>query len=1067
MMHFLQHAYKLKLFSLMAVMLVLSTIAVGQSSVSVSGKVTDDTGEGLPGATVQVEGTNNGTVTDVDGNFRLSSPSNATLIFSFIGYQTISEAIAGRSVIDIQLEAEASELDEIVVVGYGSQKRSDLTGSIASVGADDIALMPVNSVDQALQGRVPGLNLTNTSGAPGAGVSIRIRGSNSILGSSEPLYVVDGVPYFNDNGGAGAGALTGDQGSSETEVEDFNVLASLNPNDIESIEVLKDASATAIYGSRGANGVIIITTKKGAEGTGRFKYGTWFGFSSVINAPDMLDANGYAAYRNEQFRLNQENPDSVAQEDLPFPGIERETEDGTGTFFSPGPGDFDYSTDWLDEISQSGITQSHNLSFSGGTKDTRYYLSGEYFTQDGIILASGMERISGRLNLNHNFSSKLKLNANIFYSQINSDNQATATGNIDENIGAVSRAIGWAPTNLVYNDDGTFWTNPDPTADPVDAFISPVSQILGTDVLRDISQLNTTLSLDYTIIDGLTFTTRLGYFAYSSRRQTFYGEGSWLGNNNNGIGLSNSNLTRKPNWDNFINYVKTFDRHNVNVTLGTSWEERVRTAEGASSRDFAIDALGFNALQAGAIQGIPFTNKDVNTLSSYYARANYIFNDKYLFTFTGRADGSSVFAENQKWGFFPSVAFAWRASEESFIQNLSAVSNLKVRVSYGQSGNQAINPYQSLATLRFSNYNQNGQLVTGLVPSTLANPDLSWETTTQFNIGFDLGTLDNRLRFTADYYNKSTTDLLWLVNLPTASGFSNALSNLGEVENKGFEFSLQADLITTGDFRLSVSGNIATNTNTLLDLGDETTIPGPSLRGGPNFPVHVLEVGQPLNSFWVYEEDGYISEEDIENGVALLGGQGAGDIKYVDQNGDSLISDLDRKIFGNPVPEITFGFGLNASFKGLALDVLFTGVSGVDVYNVTRQSATAIGNRAGWNKVADYNDNYWTPDNQDAKYPSIGSTANWSPSERFVEDASFLRLANVRLAYDFGAIVNNTSWLSELQVYVTGRNLLTLTDYSGFDPEVSAFGQNPTLPSVDYGGYPQVRTYVVGLNLGF
>lgn len=1070
-MHFLLRTHKLKLLPLIVIqMCLITSMAMGQSgTVSVSGKVTDETGQGLPGATVQIEGTAQGTITDAEGNYKISTPSSATLNVSFIGFANQRIAVAGRSIIDIQLESDAEELAEIVVVGYGSQKRSDLTGSVASIGADAIDEMPVNSVDQALQGRVAGLNVVNTSGMPGAGVSIRIRGSGSLIGSSEPLYVVDGVPYYNDNAEASPGTLQGDQSNSESLVENFNVMASLNPNDIKSIEVLKDASATAIYGSRGANGVIIITTKNGTgESRGKIRYNSWAGFAEMTNQPEMMKSREYAEFRNQQFIAVTPDFDPVADRDqLPFPGMEVPTSDGEGTFYRNGPEDFDFSTDWLDEISRTGVTQSHNVSFSGANKGTNIFISGEYFTQDGVLLKSGMDRISGRVNLGHTFTPKVTARANVFYSQIQSTNQPTATSEQATNTGAIFRALITAPTDRVRNPDGSFFQSDDPTADPSLQFVSPIAQIEGTDILQQISQFNSTFSLDYQIIDGLKFTTRLGYLLYSSNRSAFYGAGSWLGNNTNGSAVKSSNVNRKPNWDNFVNYTKTIGKHNVNVTAGYSWEQGLREAQRASSRDFAVPVLGFDAVQAGAVIGVPFSDRNEFTLTSYYMRANYTFNNKYLLTFTSRADGSSRFAENNKWGFFPSFAVAWRASEEAFIQDIRQITDLKVRASYGETGNQAISPYQSLATLGFFNYNQDGQLATGVAPASLANPNLSWETTAQLNFGFDLGVLDNRLRFTVDYYKKNTRDLLWNINLPSNTGFNQALSNLGEIENSGFEFTLQSDVIDRGDFGVSMNFNISTNRNEVLDLGRETELIGPNLStNGVPFPVHLIRVGEPLNSFWVYETDGYLSQEDIDSGYPIFAAQRAGDIKYVDQNGDGVFTDEDKKIFGNPQPDFNWGIGLNAFYKSFGLDVLFSGVQGVDVYNVNNQ-LTSLAYRPFLNKVEGFLENSWTPDNPNAKYPTIASVVDPVPSDRYVEDASFARLANVKLSYDFGRMIESTPWLSELQLYVTARNLLTFTDYSGFDPEVSAYGQSPRRPMVDFGGYPQIRSYIVGLNIGF
>lgn len=1033
--------------------------------IPITGKVTSEDGE-LPGANIIIKGTTTGTITDLQGNFALEVPDeNAVLVFSSVGYISQEIVVGSQTVINIKLMPDITALDEIVVVGYGTQKRSDLTGSVAVIKNEIIEEMPVTSVDQALQGRIAGVNITNTSGMPGAGVSIRIRGSNSFSGSSEPLFVVDGVPYFNDNSGASAGSLTGDQSNSESNVENFNVLASLNPNDIASVEILKDASATAIYGSRGANGVVLITTKRGDQISGKINYGAWFGFDQITSEPDLMRSNEYAAYRNQRWEIR--NPGGNP-EDIPFPGEERINEDGE-TYYIPAPGEFDYSTDWLDEISQTGFTQSHNISFSGGDESTNYVITGNYFKQKGVILASELERLTGRMNINHKFSEKLRVNANMFYSRSANTTQASATGEISTNVGPILRALRADPTARIFNDDGTFWTGFDDNQTAEDMPNTPVSHILNTDVLYNTTQLTTMFSATYEIIDGLELTSRLGFLSLNSQRRAYYAPGTWLGDNTNGTAIRNRNSFTKPNWDNYINYSKKIaDKHSINFTLGTSWEQGVRVIEQASSRNFPVHSLTYNALQAGTIIGIPFTDQTEFTLSSYYGRVNYSFNDKFLFTFTARADGSSRFAENNKWGFFPSGALAWRMSEEEFIRNIAAIDDLKLRVSYGETGNQAISPYQSLALLGFSNYNINGQLVSGITPVSLANPDLSWETTSQINAGIDLGILNNRVRFIADYYKKNTTDLLWRVNLPSTTGFSQAFTNLGEIENEGFEFSIESDVLDKNDYRLSFNLNLTTNRNEVLDLGDEELIPGPRIASnGVPFSVHAIQVGEALNSFWLYEDDGHLSQEDIDNGHPIFPGQIAGDIKYVDNNGDGLLTDEDKRVVGNPFPDFQWGLGVNTGYKGIGLDILVSGVQGVDVYNVNRQLATSISSFEGWNRVSGFVENTWTESNPEAEYPTLASVAQYRESARYLEDASFVRLANVRLSYDLKFLVQNTSWLSNAQVYFTGRNLLTFTDYEGFDPEVSAFGQDPRRPNVDFGGYPQIKSYVIGFNVGF
>jgi TonB-dependent starch-binding outer membrane protein SusC len=975
----------------------------------VSGTVTSaDDKSALPGASVSLKGTRIGTTTDSKGKFSINAKANSTLVFSFVGYKTIEIAIGGKSIINASLPTSDNALDEVVVVGYGTSLKKDLSGSVASVSAEEIKSMPITSFEQGMQGRVAGVQVMQGNSAPGGAPQVRIRGANTVLGGNEPLYVIDGVPVYNSELENNSNLNVGTQPS--------NALASINPNDIVSMEILKDASATAIYGARGANGVVIITTKRGKSGDrGKITFEAYHGIQEISNKLDLMNSQDYIKILNE-----------------------RTTNFGGAPLIS-NPSSYSSNTDWQDFFFRKAAMSNYSLNFSGGSDKNQYSVSGNWFTQDGVIQQTDFNRGSIRVNLDNRLNDKFKVTTSV-----------TASRSIN------NRSLNWALMNALqltpllspYDQNGNF-VNLTSTANfggenPIETLYKTSDKLIVDRFLGNVLG-------EYTIANGFTYSVRLAMDNLNQHNDIYVKKGSFI--------YPSPGATVKENKgtnyviEHLLSFKKAFGQnHRLNATAGYTWQENNNIFFQQSGSGFQFDDFGTYNLGAASITNSNQSYKNVSTLLSYLGRVNYIFNDKYIFTLTGRADGSSRFGDNNKWGFFPSGALAWRVSNENFMKPIRFINDLKLRTSYGMTGNQEIGLYNSISRFSAVQGVMGNPLVAyvGYVPTSLANPDLKWEINKQFDFGLDLAVLNNKFTLTADYYQKRTDDLLANLPIPGSSGFSSILINSGSIENKGVELAINASVIEKNNLKWNIGGNISKNETQVLKLAVATkqfftaNIPSPLDR-----PVNIIREGEVLSAFWGYKEDG-LNEK--------------GDIKYKDINGDGKIDGNDQTILGSPFPNLLYGFNSNLNYKGINLTVFFQGVSGVKVFNsndfMIANSMTRISNQL--NEV----NNRWTPENPNpnAKYPRA-STTQMLVSDRFVQDADYLRLKNILLSYDLPVDKFGLKWMEGAKIYVSAQNILTFTQYHGYDPEVSQTGSNSLIKGLDRGSYPANKTFTVGLNL--
>ena len=1004
---------------LMYTLLLLFT-AVGYAQ-QVSGNVTDNDNLPLPGVNVVVKGTTVGTQTDFDGNYTINTTSGDALIFSYLGQKTVEIAVGASSTINVKMEADAQALEEVVVVGYGSQKKRDLTGSVASVKGSEIARLPVASVDNALQGRAAGTFVSSPSGTPGAGMTIQIRGNSSLTASSEPLYVIDGIPMIPEDL---SDLFSGGQRT--------NSIADLNPADIESIEILKDASATAIYGSRGANGVVLITTKRGKTGAPRVEINSYYGFQNVTNTIDMLSSR-------EQLELMN---DAAAQDnrDLGTSYADNYVSDLWG--FDPNDPEL-RNTDWYGEIFRTAAIQSHDVSISGGNDRTQYYTSLAYFNQEGVQLGTGFERISGRINLDTKVKDWLKIGANV------SINRTIQDRTINDNslYGVVINTIAGDPLMPVREEDGTY-------ADPFNYFgwwmlDNPV--LIANEYSRFTRNTRGLASVfaDVQFFKGLSFrtATSIDYTSLTDESYTPIISRESSNANANGLGVYGS--TEDFTWitENYFTYTPDLgDTNNLNLVLGTSYQASKRNFSSINAQGFPSDQ--FIKLAAAAEVTDAETSGTEWGLASYYFRANYGLADKYLFTVTGRADGSSRFGSENRFGFFPSGSVAWRVSQENFLKEVDGLSDLKIRASYGITGNQdGIGNFASRGLFGVDNYRAGATLI----PTQLSNQNLSWENTSQFNIGIDLGLWNNRLTFTTDYFVKQTDDLLLNRVIPGISGFGTVIDNIGEVENKGFEFSLNGAILT-GDLKWNSSFNISFIDNEVKKLAVDEQVISDS---------HILAEGNPIGTFFLIDQDGVDPQ--------------TGNIIWDDLNRDGIINSGDRQIVGNAQADYFGGWNNSFSYKGFDLSFLFQFSVGNEIFNHSRASYENL----GWSRIGtgfplpDGNNhavanNRWKQPGDITDIPRASlENLNWREySTRWLEDGSFLRLKTLNIGYNFQDKVTSRIGIDKLRFYVQAQNLLTFTDYTGLDPEVSQNSRDPRIAGSDFGTLPQSKSFALGINIG-
>lgn len=992
--------------SLFCVSFLTVSLVFGQQR-EISGTVVSNAdGLVIPGVNVIEKGTTNGTSTDFDGNYSITvSDDNAILVFSFIGFLSKELTITANGQVNVRLEEDISSLDEVVVVGYGTSKKSDITGSVSSVKSEELSAFPVLTAEQSLQGRAAGVAVqSNNGGEPGAPISISIRGNTSIGASSAALVVVDGFV---------GGTLP-------------------QPADIESIEILKDASATAIYGSRGANGVILVTTKKGRRGKMTVEVNSSYSSQNVSERIELLNASQFAAYRQ-----------------------------AINSAYEQGPAE----TDWQDLIYTTGSISNHQLSFSGGSEKINYYVSGNYFNQEGVVINSDFERFSFLSNIDVQATDKLKLGFNAFANVGNRDgiqSQASSGGSGGGDV--ISTAYRFAPDTPVQDANGINTTNP-----VGDQFDNPFAIATESVDETKTDDYRANFYADYQIISGLSFKTTFGYGTTNSTRGRFL-PSTLIGQASNQGGIASiESLKRKDILsENYLTYKKEIGKGNLTVLLGYSYQKTRTETFGAAAQNFISNSLSYFNLGAGSDIQTPFSELVEREIISQFGRINYEYDDRYLFTFTARRDGSSNFSRNNKYSFFPSGAIGWRISNEKFLQDNKTISNLKLRASYGLTGNPAISPYQSLASFQRIYSNVGDQPVNAVVPEQLANPDLKWETSYQTNIGLDIGFLENRIALTLDYYNIDTEDLiLGDSSAPEYIGFANltSLRNIGEINNKGFEITLNTQNIVSENFTWSTDFNWSRNRNEVVKLVDGQDIfldssPGSFLQD----ETHVLREGEPVGVFWGYEYRG-VNQGTPDPGTAGFVETGPGDELFTDIDGDGVITGADRKIIGDPNPDWIAGLNNNFRYKDFDLNIFFQASVGGDIFSYTFLEL-ASGESNATPEVL----NAWTPTNTNTNIPSA-AVREKRITDRFVYDGGYVRLKNLALGYTLPTEIVSKIGLQSIRLSLSGQNLLTFTDFPGTDPEASYQSQGNLNSNVnrgfDYGSYPNIRSYTISLNLKF
>lgn len=1001
------------------------------------------TNEPIIGASVTIKGITHSVTTDTEGKFYFQTGQKFpyTLVINYIGYKK-TEVVANGSPIIISLKADVQELNELVVVGYGSQKRKDITGAVSSVSKSSLNQV-TSSADNLLRGAISGVVVTQSSGAPGAISSVRIRGGNSITAGNEPLYVVDGVLIYNDNSNGTAGVTNSGAG--------VNVLSTINPSDIESIEVLKDASATAIYGSRGANGVVLITTKKGTKGQDIVSFQTYYGTQRISKKLDLLDASQWASLRNDvQASIGQSPSFSPTQiEDLKTSG----------------------NYDWQSAAFRNAPIQNQQLTFSGGDDRSRYSVSAGHFDQEGIVIGSNFRRISLRANYERNYSQTFKFGVNANYTNSLSNgvgsNGGTAAGRIPNPLVSILLT---APVVPIKNVDGSYNVTNNPYATSVNGYVpNPINDLENTTNETKINRILTSLFGEYKINKEITAKVSVSGDVINSKQNYYAPANTTNGAPTKGLASVGNRLVSSVLNENTLNYNTHFgDDHKFSALAGYTLQYTQGEVVNAGANTFVNDANTYNSLQDG-VAVKPFSIAFESVLKSWLTRVNYSYKGRYNFTVSARADGSSRFGSKSLWGYFPSAGFSWNITEEDFAKNIKGVTEAKLRLSAGTTGNQEIGNYLPLASIGSVNYSFGSVIQTGLAPSRLANPDLRWEKTAQYNIGLDLSLLDKRVNFVFDAYYKKTTDLLINVPVPLTSGFASVLQNIGGVENKGIEIGLITENLKTENFSWNSNFVFSANRNKVVEIGNGVDQFFPVVPNGSLLqqqPVTV-KVGEPLGTFWGYKTNGiFQTQEEINTQPKInsLANTKVGDRKYVDTNGDGIISAADKGSLGSSQPKFVGSFSNTVSYNDFDLNFSFQGSYGGKIFNALNQQLeiSTLGTNAATTLL-----DRWTTTNPSNEIPRASSSPLGIVSERYVEDASYVRLKTITLGYTLPKSISSKIGTKSIKLYVSAENLITWTKYTGYDPEVSSYEQNNLYPGIDFGAYPNSKTFITGLNVTF
>jgi TonB-dependent starch-binding outer membrane protein SusC len=964
-----------------------------QQEIQIRGKVLDNTGEPMPGATVVLVGTTKGVMTGIDGTYSISVPSSSSVIeFSYLGYDKQQVTVGSKRVIDITLLPQAKSLADVVVVGYSTEQKALLSSSIDVVKSDVLKDIPLSTIDNLMQGQASGVQVSQNSGTPGGATSVRIRGVSSISGSNQPLYVIDGIPV-----------ITGDYGQVGYEGQGINALSDLNPNDIESVSILKDAAAASIYGARASNGVVLITTKRGSSQKTLITFNTYYGVQDVWKTLKMLNARQWMEYRNDLA--------------------------GTQVFSQAQMDNITIDTDWQKVIFRTAPNSNYEMTANGGNEKTKFFMSGDFFKQEGVLIGTDYQRLNGRLNVDHNITKNIVLGASIglTYSKTN-----RVEG--DQTLhGPLPNGISTPAIFPVYNPDGSY--NQDgPYSNAVSIANEATNQNFSFRTLA-----NTYLTAQ--IIPHLSFTTKWGVDFLNFREHAFEFN-TVQGKKYNGLGFETYTNVMNIVSNNVLTYDNSFGENDVEFLLGYSFEKYQDRSSFIRAQDYADENLQY--INSAATIASASSDARNSGLRSFFSRFNYNLKKKYIISLSGRIDASTKFGENNRAGFFPSASFAWRIGEESFLDGMPKISELKLRTSYGLTGNDDIPPFLYAELYGVTSYNG----ASAIYPSSIPNPDLKWESTAQLDLGLDLGLYENRVFLTFDYYNKQTKGLLLARPLPSSSGFSSITENIGSVENKGVEFNLTTNNLV-GAFKWTTQLNLSANRNKVLKLYNGEPIDDIG-RGGNR----VME-GQPVGIFYSYEWLGIDPS--------------TGDCVYRDLNNDGQITTEDRSIVGNPHPKMIGGITNTFSYKGFDLSLLLQFSYGNDIFNGSRlyleslQGGDAqvedIINR--WKKPGDIT---WIPR---ATSDPVAAAANKRVSSRFIEDGSYLRIKNITLGYTLGKSLTEKLHVQSLRVYFTTQNLFTFTRYSGLDPEVNYLGDDNTVVGTDFFTYPQSRSFNFGLNLKF
>lgn len=1032
-----------------------------QQNQNITGTVVDEEGEPVIGANVVQQGTTKGTITDIDGRFTLSCPVGTSLTITYIGFlpQTVSAALNMK----IVLQEDSKQLDEIVVVGYGYVKKSDLTGSVGQLKSEELLKSSPVSLEKGLQGRLTGVNVISNDGAPGGGISIQIRGTNSFQGSTEPLYVIDGVPITDSND---------DTINFDSNAPSYNnALSSLNPNDIASIEILKDASATAIYGSRGANGVVLITTKSGSGLSVKdqitLSYKTTI--SDAVKKIKVLGAQDYAKYRNMSYINTQEVSNfEWAQIDLPFPGMEN----SSGNYLK-GPDDYDNDPYyWQDQVLRTGVTHDLNLNIAGQAQGFDYAVSGGYLNQEGIVSGSDYTRYTVRANINKQVRDWLKFGTSVSGTFANSSIIKTATNNKNNGTEGVIRSAITYPATQTQDDLDNEYS----------MVAVPTRYVNALNSNRNLT-FRTSNYMNITLMKGLLFRTVLGYNYTTNNANKYWPSYLAEGKSVNGKSNAGDNYRASLLFDNLLMFNKTWNKHNLSATAGTSWESSNYYNKAITVQGFGTDMTEGWLLQDAST--MVSTSADIadSQLLSIIGRVAYNYANKYYLTFTARDDISSKFAKGKRAAFFPSVGVSYRLSEENYMKSVSEiVSNLKIRYSYGASGNQAISSYQTFAIMSAANYPFGTNVENGYATNTYnpGNKDLTWETTWQHDAGIELE-LFKRINLEVDYYYKKTTDLLQYKQTPPSTGLLQILSNSGSVINKGLESSLKVYVIQAKDLSLSVGGNISFNKNEVVDFEKDPMFPNSiynSLR------PYAIADGHPIGSFYGYVTDGiWSSREEVINShqfqtqypnyglnssdattEEIIRRDWIGEIRYIDRDEDGFITDKDQDWIGDANPKYYYGFNMDLAWKAFDFSILFQGVHGNDIFNMNSLRYYNLGQTQ--NVPYYVYEQSWSINPENAIAPKIFNYSGRDErfSRMYLDNGSYLKLRTLSVGY---TLRNPLPHINSIRFNLVGNNLLTFTKYKGYDPEVNSFGSTPSLRGIDSGAYPQQRSFTFGVNVIF